>query len=187
MSPLPAIADPLPAMSPLPAIPEPLPMSLPAIGEPDAGVGVGSSVFFFLQAVTLNARDRANMVIAVRIRFLPIRMLQRFGVQLLPVTLLLLVCTAVAIADTDVRLPPGTRADSTGQLVSTRGLRDTTDFIAKDLDKRGIAFKQIGPYRVRAAEVTRFLSQSPSTTWLAIHVLRVSGKTLIFFVPRPAS
>jgi hypothetical protein len=86
----------------------------------------------------------------------------------------------------DVRLPPGTRADSTGQLVSTRGLRDTTDFIAKDLDRRGIAAKQIGPYRVRGVELTRFLSETPSTTWRALHVLRTGGKTLIFFVARTA-
>ena len=95
--------------------------------------------------------------------------------------------SAFAYADPDIRLPPGTRADATGQLVSTRGLRDTTDFIAKDLNARGIAFKQVGPYRVRAVELTRFLSETPSTSWLAIHVLRVSGKTLIFFVRRPAS
>ena len=86
----------------------------------------------------------------------------------------------------EVKLPPGTRADSSGQLVSTRGLRDTTDVIAKDLDRRGITVKQVGPYRVRGVELTRFISQTPSTTWLAIHVMRLSGKTLIFFVPRPA-
>jgi hypothetical protein len=88
-----------------------------------------------------------------------------------------------AVAD-DLRLPPGTRKDASGSLVSGRGLRDTTDFIAKELERRGIAATQIGPTRVRGAEVTRFLSQSPTTPWLAIHVLRSAGKTLIFFVPR---
>ncbi|HLL21645.1 MAG TPA: hypothetical protein VK427_05915 [Kofleriaceae bacterium] len=83
-----------------------------------------------------------------------------------------------------VRLPPGTRTDATGQLVSSRGLRDTTDAIARDLARRGIVTEQIGPYRVRGAELTRFLSQTPSTSWLAIHVLRTSGKTVIFFVSR---
>jgi hypothetical protein len=90
-------------------------------------------------------------------------------------------------ADPDVRLPPGTRTDAQGQLVSGRGLRDTTDFLAKELTRRGIAVQQIGPYGVCGALVTRFLSQTPSTPWLAIHVLRSSGKTLIFFVPRPKS
>jgi hypothetical protein len=90
-------------------------------------------------------------------------------------------------AEPDVRLPPGTRTDAQGQLVSGRGLRDTTDFLAKELARRGIAVQQIGPYGVRGIELTRFLSQTPTTPWLAVHVLRTSGKTLIFFVPRPKS
>jgi len=109
-------------------------------------------------------------------------MLQRLPVRFLTAALVL--STAIAHAEPAVRLPPGTRADASGQLVSTRGLRDTTDVIAKDLDRRGIVVKQIGPYRVRGVELTRFISQTPSTTWLAIHVLRTGGKTLIFFVPR---
>ena len=86
----------------------------------------------------------------------------------------------------DVRLPPGTRTDATGQLVSARGLRDTTDFIAKELDRRGILVRQVGPYRIRGVELTRFVSQATATPWLALHVMRTGGKTLIFFVPRSA-
>lgn len=100
----------------------------------------------------------------------------------------MVLCVAIAAAHAapaDVRLPPGTRADATGQLVSSRGLRDTTDVIAKDLARRGIAVRQVGPYRVRGVELTRFISETSSTAWLAIHVLRTGGKTLIFFVPRP--
>ena len=85
-----------------------------------------------------------------------------------------------------VRLPPGTRAEAE-HFLSGRGLRDSTDFVAKELAARGIAATQIGPYRERAVELTRFLSQDTSTPWLAIHVIRLSGKTLIFFVPRPKS
>ena len=85
----------------------------------------------------------------------------------------------------DLRLPPGTRTDATGQLVSGRGLRDTTDFIAKELERRGILVRQVGPSRLRGVELTRFISTTPSTAWLAIHVLRKDGKTLIFFVARP--
>jgi hypothetical protein len=84
----------------------------------------------------------------------------------------------------DIRLPPGTHADAQGQLVSGRGLRDTSDFVARELDRRGIAVQRIGPYGVRGVELTRFVSQTPSTPWLAIHALRMGGKTLIFFVPR---
>lgn len=94
---------------------------------------------------------------------------------------------ATARAEPEVRLPPGTRAGANGELVSSRGLRDTTDVIARDLARRGIAVRQIGPYRVRAVELTRFVSQTPSTTWLAIHVVRMGGKTRIFFVRRSPS
>jgi hypothetical protein len=102
--------------------------------------------------------------------------------------ILVALCASVgAYADPDVRLPPGTHADAQGQLVSGRGLRETGDFLAKELARRGIAVQQIGPYGAHGVELTRFLSQTPSTPWLAIHVLRVSGKTLIFFVFRAKS
>jgi hypothetical protein len=93
----------------------------------------------------------------------------------------------VARAEPDVRVPPGTRTDAAGQLVSSRGIRDTTDFLARELARRGIAVQQIGPYGARGAVVTRFLSETPGTPWLAIHVLRSAGKTMIFFVPRAKS
>ncbi len=100
--------------------------------------------------------------------------------------LAIILWAALAHADShDLRLPPGTRTDASGQLVSGTGLRDTTDFLARELDQRGIAVQQIGPYRVRGVELTRFLSQRDSTSWLAIHVMRSGGKTLIFFVARP--
>jgi hypothetical protein len=109
-----------------------------------------------------------------------------------PPLLALVVLTALTISRTsdaqpDVRLPPGTRADASGQLVSGRGLRDTSDFLARELARRGIAVQQIGPYGARGVELTRFVSQTPSTPWLAIHVLRTAGKTLIFFVTRTKS
>jgi hypothetical protein len=91
-----------------------------------------------------------------------------------------------ASAEPDLRLPPGTRHDA-GQLISGRGLRETTDFLAAELRRRGIAVRQIGPYGARGVELTRFVSQTDATTWLAVHVLRVGGKTLIFFVPRTKS
>jgi hypothetical protein len=113
-------------------------------------------------------------------------MLRGFGIRFTLAAALLLGPTT-AIADDlrgDLRLPPGTRQDPVGHYVAGRGLRESTDFIAKELAKRGIAIEQVGPTRVRGVEITRFLSQSPSTPWLAIHVLRAAGKTLIFFVPR---
>lgn len=93
---------------------------------------------------------------------------------------------AIAQADAPVRLPPGTRAEA-DHYVSGRGLRDTTDAIAKELERRGIAVEQVGPSAVRGVELTRFISRADATPWLAIHVMRTAGKTLIFFVARPSS
>lgn len=112
-------------------------------------------------------------------------MLRGFGSRFILAAALL--AAPAAVADDlrgDLRLPPGTREDPAGYYTAGRGLRESTDFIAKELSKRGIAVEQIGPTRVRGVELTRFLSQSSSTPWLAIHVLRSAGKTLIFFVPR---
>lgn len=104
----------------------------------------------------------------------------------------LLVAAPIAAADPppqpvtyDLRLPPGTRSNAQGQLVSGRGLRDTSDFLSRELDRRGIAVQRVGPYDVRGVELTRFVSETPSTPWMAIHAMRSAGKTMIFFVPRP--
>jgi len=105
----------------------------------------------------------------------------------LAIALAIFCAPARAHAAPDVRLPPGTRTDAQGQIISSRGLRETTDFLSSELTRRGIAVQQIGPYGVRGVELTRFLSQTPATPWLAIHVLRSSGKILIFFVPRAKS
>lgn len=95
-----------------------------------------------------------------------------------------LVGTARADVPADVHLPPGTRTVN-GELIAARGLRETTDAIAKDLDRRGIAVRQIGPYRVRSVELTRFVSLTVTTSWLAIHVVRIGGRTTITVIPRP--
>jgi hypothetical protein len=165
---------------------DPEPMSEPAIAEPEPTISADPEpapsvvAVFFLQPVGPTARAKAKSIIAVRMRYPPGGMLRGFLAAFILTTSLL----TPASAD-DLRMPPGTRHDASGQLVSGRGLRDTTDFLAKELAARGIAVAQTGPYRVRGVEVTRFVSQSPTTPWLAIHILRSSGKTLIFFVPRP--
>jgi hypothetical protein len=40
---------------------------------------------------------------------------------------------------------------------------------------------------VRGVELVRFVSRSPTTPWLAIHLVRIAGKTLISFVARTTS
>jgi len=100
------------------------------------------------------------------------------------------VAMAVAQASagpSQLRMPLGTRSSSGGLLVSGRGLRDTTDYVAKQLARLGVANRQIGPYRSRGVELTRFISETPATTWLAIHIWRTAGKTMIFLVPRSST
>ena len=109
-------------------------------------------------------------------------MLRRFGSCFIFVAAIL--AARPTAADPAVRLPPGTRSEADHYL-SGRGLRDTTDFVAKELAQRGIAATQAGPSRIRGVELTRFVSQDSSTPWLAVHIARIAGKTLIFFVPRP--
>lgn len=83
-----------------------------------------------------------------------------------------------------VPLPKGSKADGSRHK-SSKSYRDTVDFVAKWLSKQGLAHEQIGPYRARGVDVTRFLSQTESTAWLAIHVVRQAGTTWISVVERP--
>jgi hypothetical protein len=170
----PAIADPLPA--------DPDPISDPAIAEPLPDPVVDADVdSFFLQAETES--ESASKVIAMRMGYPPHQMLRGFPTRFTLAALTL--AASIATAAPDLRLPPGTRQESDGHYTAGRGLRDSTDFIAKQLSKAGISVEQVGPYRERGVELTRFISHSDSTPWLAIHILRIAGKTMIFFVPRP--
>jgi hypothetical protein len=179
----------------------PLPTAALPIGCADPADG--SAFLSFLHAEP-NARDTVSNAIAIRMAPMlpstPVRFTLPASFSALAITCSLALPTRAAPASPvapapahpsktlpEIKLPPGTRADATGTLISGRGLRDTTDFIAKQLDRRGITARQVGPYRVHGAELTRFLSETPSTTWLAIHVLRTGGKTAISFVPRPPS
>lgn len=97
----------------------------------------------------------------------------------------LLVATPAAADVHGVPMPRGSRADGERQ-ISGKGYRASIEHIDKWLSKRGHAHRRIGPYRARGVDVTRFLSESPATPWLAIHVVRQGGKTWIFVVPRPS-
>ena len=171
-----------PMSEPDPAEPDPVadPESEPdpVVAEPEPS-GVPDPPLSFLHAGPISKQSPSTAV-AIRMP----RMLPAITAWSLALAIAVQVHAAAA---PDVELPPGTRADATGQLVSSRGLRDTTDFIAKRLDRRGIVVKQVGPVRIRGVELTRFLSETPSTPWLAIHVMRTAGKTVIFFVPRPVT
>jgi hypothetical protein len=96
-----------------------------------------------------------------------------------------LAITGDAHADTyGVTLPRGSRQVSGDRYTSGRGMRDTIDHVARELDRRGIGHRRIGPYRVRGVDVARFLVEDAGSAFAAIHVYRVDGKTMIFFVKR---
>jgi hypothetical protein len=86
-----------------------------------------------------------------------------------------------------IRLPPGTRwSPVEGRYLVGGGLAEATRAIEKQLARAGISFERLGPYRVRGVEVVRLLSQQPSTTWLALHLVRKEGRTFLDIVARPA-
>jgi hypothetical protein len=88
-----------------------------------------------------------------------------------------------------VPVPKGSRAPDAAdpsRVVSSKSYRDTVDALTRWLAKKAIAHRQVGPYRVRGVDLTRFVSEDATTDWLAIHVYRISGKTWIFVVERPS-
>ncbi|HTR56128.1 MAG TPA: hypothetical protein VMJ10_35870 [Kofleriaceae bacterium] len=174
-----AVADPEPVAVAV-ADPEPVAVADPVVADPDPDP-CPAAVSSFLQALVLiNARARS--IIAVRMQYPPPGMLRRFRGGF--ICAWLAIASAAARADPPIQLPPGSRAEA-DHYVSGRGPRDTSDFIAKQLAHAGIAATQVGPYRVRGVDVTRFVATDAASALLAVHVVRVSGKTLIFFVPRP--
>jgi len=90
----------------------------------------------------------------------------------------------VALVVAGVPLPRGARATA-DRYVSPKSYRDTVDFIDHWLTRQGTLHHEVGPYRARGIDVTRFVSDQPATPWLAIHVYRQAAKTWIFVVPRP--
>lgn len=83
------------------------------------------------------------------------------------------------------KAPPGTRWLD-GRYAVGSGLAEATRFVDRQLTRTGIAFARRGPYRVRGVEVTRFVSEDPSTSWLAIHLVRKEGRTFLDVVDRPS-
>ncbi len=78
--------------------------------------------------------------------------------------------------------PPGSPGAERYTLSS--GLAEATRFLDRQLTRTGVALERIGPYRVRGIEVTRFISQTPSTPWLAIHLSRKEGRSFLDVVAR---
>lgn len=91
--------------------------------------------------------------------------------------------STAARADTyGLAVPRGTRQEDGDRYVSGKGLRDTIEFFTKELDRRGLAHRRIGPYRWKGVDVVRFVLDAGDLA--AVHVYRTGGKTLISFVKR---
>ena len=93
------------------------------------------------------------------------------------------VASGAARAGDDLPVPRGTRTDGAA-MVSSLGFGPSVEFVAKDLDRRGLAFTKVGPYRARGVDVARFLAADDRAPGAAIHVFRARGKTWISFVKR---
>jgi len=107
-------------------------------------------------------------------------------VRLVCVAAVFLLTAGVARAGVDLPVPHGTRAsDRAGVYVSGAGFRPTVDAVAKGLDRRGLTYRQVGPYRSHGVDVVRFVAPDARGPWLAVHVWRADGKTWISFVKRP--
>jgi hypothetical protein len=108
-------------------------------------------------------------------------------VRVLMAFLLFLVAPATSRADTyGLPLPRGSRQASGDTYISGRGFRESSEFYGRELVRRGDLFRKVGPYRRRGLDVVRFVLDDGTTAYLAIHVYRADGKSMISFVPRPS-
>ena len=84
-----------------------------------------------------------------------------------------------------IPLPPASRTSRDGIHIATKSFSKTVVYFKRYLNKQGMLFQEIPTYQVRGTQVSRLLSKSPRSPWLAIHVYRIQGLTQIFVVPRP--
>jgi len=71
-----------------------------------------------------------------------------------------------------------------GALTSSRGFRRTVEFYERFFRRTGVPHERVPTYRYRGTVVARFLSRDPRSRWLAIHVFRRRGRTMIYIVAR---
>jgi hypothetical protein len=100
--------------------------------------------------------------------------------------LLLALPTASAAELHDVPLPRGARSISPNLFNSSRGFRKTVEHFERWFRRSGLGHTAIPITRYRGVVVARFISEHPTSKWLAIHVFRAEGRTQIYIVPRPA-
>lgn len=83
-----------------------------------------------------------------------------------------------------IPLPPGSRGKGASPVLSGQGFRKTVEFYERFFRRSGLAHEQLPVYAYRGTVVARFLSRQPDSRWLAVHVYRHEGRTMIYVVPR---
>jgi hypothetical protein len=83
-----------------------------------------------------------------------------------------------------IPLPPRARIQDDGTYRAAQSYRKTVVYFERYLRRQGIFHKRVPTYQVRGVLGARFLSDSPRSQWLAIHVYRIRGMTHVFIVPR---
>jgi hypothetical protein len=85
-----------------------------------------------------------------------------------------------------IPLPPRARIQDDGTYKAAQSYRKTVVYFERYLKRQGIPHERVPTYQVRGVQVSRILSSSPRSQWLAIHVYRIRGRTHLYIVPRPA-
>lgn len=85
-----------------------------------------------------------------------------------------------------IPLPPRARIQDDNTYRSAQSYRKTVVYFERYLKRQGIPHKRVPTYQVRGVQVSRILSDSAQSQWLAIHVYRIRGRTHLYIVPRPA-
>jgi hypothetical protein len=83
-----------------------------------------------------------------------------------------------------VAMPAGSRQAGGGVVTSGRGFGQTVEFYKRFLKRAGVGHEAVPVYRYRGVDVARFLVRQGGTRWMAIHVYRHGGRTMIYVVPR---
>lgn len=99
------------------------------------------------------------------------------------ILLLSLLCTRAQAADlAGAPLPRRAKAMQDGRYASPMGFRDTVDWYAKELRRRGVNVQADGPVRFRDVTFVRFLPTAPGAPWSAIHIVLADGRTTIYIL-----
>jgi hypothetical protein len=83
-----------------------------------------------------------------------------------------------------VPMPGGSRQAGGGVVTSGQGFGQTVEFYKRFLKRAGVEHELVPVYRYRGVDVARFLVRQGGTPWLAIHVYRHGGRTMIYVVSR---